>query len=295
MDRWKLIIMPLLALFAHQLSAQETRMGEQGFESPPATIGQMDWLVGQWLGTGIGGAPAQESWLPPVGPTMVGTFVQADATGAIRFTEHLYLAEEDGTLVLRLKHFNADLTGWEEKGDMLTFRLVAVEPCAAYFHALTLRCADPDDPGSGIVAAVRMKSDKPEPQELVFRFDAAGKSSPSRCPDAMTTLDINKCFAGVLARADERRARYLAAALERHEDRPELVAKIAASDAVFIAYREAECDAVLEDWMEGSVRGFMTLSCKVEMTDNRSHAIWQNWLTYMDSTPPLLPEPGPIE
>ena len=157
---------------AAQDSVPETRLGEDGFESPPATLKQMDWLVGQWAGDGIQGAPAMESWLPPMGGTMVGTFVQM--TGAnpsdqeIMFTEHLYLMEEEGTLVLRLKHFNADLTGWEEKDDMLTFRLVAMEECAAYFRALTLRCADSEKPGEGLVAAVRMQSGN----ELVFRFGA---------------------------------------------------------------------------------------------------------------------------
>nr|WP_240048880.1 DUF6265 family protein [Parerythrobacter lutipelagi] len=155
------------------LAAQETRVAEEGFVSPHATIEQMDWLVGQWVGTGIGGAPAMESWLPPSGGTMVGTFVQETGEGDIRFTEHLYLMEQEGTLVLRLKHFNADLTGWEEKDGMLTFRLIAVEECAAYFHALTLRC----DGENGLVAAVRMKSDKPEPQELLFRFQRMGHSA----------------------------------------------------------------------------------------------------------------------
>lgn len=146
----------------------ETRLGEEGFESPPATLGQMDWLVGQWVGEGIQGAPAMESWLSPAGPTMVGTFLQETAEGGIMFTEHLYLMEEEGSLVLRLKHFNADLTGWEEKDDMLTFRLVAIEPCAAYFNALTLRCAEAERPGEGLVAAVRMQSGA----ELLFKFRA---------------------------------------------------------------------------------------------------------------------------
>jgi len=145
----------------------ETRIGEAGFSSPAATLEQMDWLVGQWIGDGIGGAPAMESWLPPTGNTMVGTFVQLSDRGAIQFTEHLYLMEEDGSLVLRLKHFNADLTGWEEKDDMVTFRLVDIEPCAAYFHALTLRCADAAQPGEGLIAAVRMQSGG----ELLFSFD----------------------------------------------------------------------------------------------------------------------------
>ena len=159
------------APLASEEPRMETRVGEKDFVAPPATLEQMDWLVGQWAGTGIRGAPAMESWLPPASGTMVGTFVQevVDETGSsIMFTEHLYLMEEEGTLVLRLKHFNADLTGWEEKDDMLTFRLVAIEDCAAYFNALTLRWADKDKPSEGLVAAVRMQSGG----ELLFAFDA---------------------------------------------------------------------------------------------------------------------------
>jgi len=93
---------------AAQDASIETRLGEENFESPPASLDQLDWLVGQWVGDGIRGAPAMESWLAPSGGTMVGTFVQetreGDGSSAIMFTEHMYLMQENGTLVLRLKH-----------------------------------------------------------------------------------------------------------------------------------------------------------------------------------------------
>ncbi|TNE43067.1 MAG: DUF1311 domain-containing protein, partial [Sphingomonadales bacterium] len=114
-----------------------------------------------------------------------------------------------------------------------------------------------------------------------------------RCPDAMTTRDMDECYAEILDRADGRRALYLATAMERHKDRPELAAKIEESGIAFKAYRDAECGAVLEDWIEGTIRGVMTLGCRIDLTDRRTHTIWQNWLTYPDSTPPVLPEPGP--
>ncbi len=166
MDRFFYAFIAGLTLLAAPLAAQETQIGEDNFESPPATLSDLDWLVGQWHGTGIGGAPATESWLPPTGSTMVGTFIQQGADGGIQFTEHMYLMEEEGSLVLRLKHFNADLTGWEEKDDMVAFRLLGIEPCAAYFQALTLRC----DGEGKILVAVRMQSEDDSVRELVFRF-----------------------------------------------------------------------------------------------------------------------------
>ncbi len=161
----RLLAIPML-LTAGVISAQETRLAPEGHVPPSATIAEAAWLVGDWAGTGIGGAEAAESWLPPSGPTMVGVFVQENPDGTIMFTEHMYLTEEAGSLVLKLKHFHPDLTGWEEKADMVRFRLLSIEPCAAYFSALTFRCDGPD----GLLVAVRMRSEGDRVSELVFRF-----------------------------------------------------------------------------------------------------------------------------
>ncbi|MDJ0642164.1 MAG: DUF6265 family protein [Erythrobacter sp.] len=282
----------LVGTAAAQESTLETRLGEKGFESPRADLDQLDWLVGQWVGDGIRGAPAMESWLPPTGSTMVGTFVQETPDGAIMFTEHLYLMQENGTLALRLKHFNADLTGWEEKDDMLIFRLVAIEPCAVYFNALTLRCADPDNPGSGLVAAVRMKSDKPEPQELIFKFDAQERTTGSYDCDG-TTLAINQCLARVLQRADDRRKFYFETAIGGAENDSILARRMRKSREGFESYRSNECSSVHEQWKQGTIRNAMLLRCSIRLTDQRTHDIWQHWLTYQDSSEPILPEPMP--
>lgn len=167
---YKMSAMLLASGLASPLAAQETRLGEPGFVSPPASISEAAWLTGQWSGEGIAGAEAHESWLAPSHTTMVGTFVQETPEGGIMFTEHMYLMEQDGSLVVKLKHFNPDLTGWEEKNGMVTFPLLSAEPCALYFHALTYRC----DGTGGMVVAVRINSDKPEPQELLFRFRKHG-------------------------------------------------------------------------------------------------------------------------
>ena len=39
------------------------------------------------------------------------------------------------------------------------------------------------------------------------------------------------------------------------------------------------------------VRWAAYLGCKIALTQARTHWLWRNWLTYMDSTPPILPEP----
>jgi hypothetical protein len=64
--------------------------------------------------------------------------------GKVAFYELLTFVEEEGSLTLKLKHFNADLTGWEEKDKFVTFRLARVAADAVYFDGLTFRRDGPD-------------------------------------------------------------------------------------------------------------------------------------------------------
>ncbi len=278
----------LAAMLSLPLVAQETRVAPDGHVPPPATIDQAEWLIGDWVGKGIEGERAAESWLPPSEGTMVGVFVQEQADGTIRFTEHMYMAEEGGSLVLKLKHFNPDLTGWEAKDDMVRFRLLSIKPCAAYFSGLTYRC---DDEGN-LVVAVRMKSDGPEVEELKFTFKRRETAASAIWYDCGgNTLEMNACLAGLLKNAEAQQARYLDAALIRAAEQPELAEKLRASDAAFNAHRDAECGAVWEKWKDGTIRNAMSLTCSIAMTDRRTHDIWESWLTYMDGAEADLPEP----
>jgi hypothetical protein len=104
---------------------------------PPAkaTLNDIAWIAGHWTGTGMGGV-SEEMWMPPAGGVMLGSFRQLQ-DGKVVFYELLTFAEREGTVVLRLKHFNADLTGWEEKAQVLEFPLVEMTPTQAVFNAMT--------------------------------------------------------------------------------------------------------------------------------------------------------------
>lgn len=110
----------------------------EGETGQSASIEDMSFLVGHWQGDGMGGFN-EEVWGEPLGGSMLGTFrhLQGDDPA---FSEIMQIGEENGTLALRLKHFNPDLTGWEEKDDMVTFPLVRIEHGeAAYFRGLTYK------------------------------------------------------------------------------------------------------------------------------------------------------------
>ena len=47
------------------------------------------------------------------------------------------MIEQDVTLILRLKHFHANLVGWEEKDKTVDFKFVKKEGKRVYFSGLT--------------------------------------------------------------------------------------------------------------------------------------------------------------
>jgi hypothetical protein len=113
-----------------------------GAESPPATLADVHWLIGHWKGTGLGGV-SEEIWAEPAGGVMMGMY-RLVLKGKPSFYEFMHLAEDTGSLVLKLKHFNADLTAWEEKDRFVTFRLVRMTASEVFFSGLTFRRSGED-------------------------------------------------------------------------------------------------------------------------------------------------------
>lgn len=108
-----------------------------GAARPSATVSSLAWLTGRWKGEGLGGS-VEEAWAEPAGGAMVGYF-RLVRDGKPVFYEIMTLLEVEGSVELRLKHVNPDMTGWEEKADFVTFRLVKLDGGAAYFSGLTFR------------------------------------------------------------------------------------------------------------------------------------------------------------
>ena len=104
--------------------------------SPQAHISQIAWLAGHWQGEAFGGK-TEEMWSAPDGGAMMGSF-RLVADGIVKFYELQVIREVNETLELNLKHFNADMTGWEEKEKVVTFKLVKVEENKVFFEGFTI-------------------------------------------------------------------------------------------------------------------------------------------------------------
>lgn len=147
MNRYSaLVLAVLLGCFTAGVPAQEkmpermtehTLKLEAGAKSPHATLSQMAWLAGHWVAPALGGE-AEEIWSQPKAGSMMGMF-RLVRDNKVMFYELLTLVEEGGSLILRLKHFNPDLTGWEEKQTSVDFRLVSVAEGLVQFEGMSFQ------------------------------------------------------------------------------------------------------------------------------------------------------------
>jgi hypothetical protein len=154
-----------------QGSTPNTLTLPEGAPRPAARVSDLAWLAGRWTGEGLGGR-IDEVWSDPDGGAMVGYF-RLVVDGKPVFYEILTLLETDGSVELRLKHVNPDMTGWEEKKDFVTFRLVKHDSTGAYFSGLTFRRVGPDQMEGYL--ALRNRSDGSVREEkFVYRRGGAG-------------------------------------------------------------------------------------------------------------------------
>ncbi len=102
---------------------------------PPATLENVSWLVGSWSGEAFG-STFEEVWNPPSAGSMIGLWKLLN-DGQVVFYEIMLLVEEEGSLSLKVKHFNADFTAWEDKEDYVRFRFVKYETDAVHFEGLS--------------------------------------------------------------------------------------------------------------------------------------------------------------
>lgn len=135
----------------------------------------------------------------------------------------------------------------------------------------------------------------------VLALSAPQDEGPLNCDDALTTIELNECAARDLDAEDRRMRIYLARSIQEvrsGSDSDALGARAARemgqAQKAWEAYVEKECDAVYTQWQGGTIRVLMALGCKRRLTQERTHHLWETFLTFPDSTEPVLPEPLPL-
>lgn len=115
----------------HPAHVPETSLTTAKSHSAPAP--PLSWLVGTWRNADASaGTEAEEIWERPIGGAMLGSF-RLIKEGQPRFYEFMVLAQSAAETLLILRHFDPNLTAWEDTGTPLQYRLSKFAPGYARF------------------------------------------------------------------------------------------------------------------------------------------------------------------
>jgi hypothetical protein len=134
-------------------------------------LADLGFIAGSW-GADWAGGFGEEHWSTASGDSMVGTF-RFVKDGKARFYEMMLIEQTPEGPVLRLKHFNPGLIGWEEKAQVYSYPLIEYRQGLAVFERpdkqtrMTFRRTSTD---SLSVLLEQTKDGKQTSQEFKFRL-----------------------------------------------------------------------------------------------------------------------------
>ena len=113
---WRTLVLGMTMIFTSSCFADPA-------EAVP--LEKLSWLNGCWKGTGLGGE-VQECWVSSPDGIFTSVFQMAK-DGKQQFTEIVSIAEFDGTLGIRVKHFDPSFNQWaSDQGVGVTFPFVTM-------------------------------------------------------------------------------------------------------------------------------------------------------------------------
>lgn len=131
----KIFLILIFCLLNLNCKAQNTLHYNDEKGSPKATLEDVSWISGTWRGEALGGI-CEEFWDKPSANTMMFCF-KFIQNNEVAFYELGHIKEIDKSLILELKHFGADLKGWEKADEKQSFRLVKIDDYRVYFDQFT--------------------------------------------------------------------------------------------------------------------------------------------------------------
>ena len=96
---------------------------------------------------------------------MVGLF-KLMHEGNVSFYEIMLITEEEGTISLKVKHFNPDFSAWEEKEDYVNFRFIKAEENAVHFSGISFYRISDDEMHAYIVMR---QNEEIREEKIVYR------------------------------------------------------------------------------------------------------------------------------
>ena len=159
MTNWRFTSILTVAVLAALVVSETARAQSQRTEHtyklddpesrPVANLENVAWLAGSWSGEAFGSS-FEEVWNPPSAGSMVGLWKLMNE-GQVVFYELMLIVEEEGSLSLKVKHFNEDFTAWESKEDFVRFRYVKKDADAVHFEGISFYRTDENNMHAFIV------------------------------------------------------------------------------------------------------------------------------------------------
>lgn len=152
----------LAALAAFSLSAGPA-LAQTAPAPSRAVLSDLSWMSGRWIDES-GGNLSEEVWSAPAGDSMMGMWRYVKG-GNVAIFEILTITLEPGGIVLRLRHFDPDLVGREDRATPVELSLVGWKEREATFEG----------PAVGGSGNVRLTYRSPSDDELVSVLDKDGR------------------------------------------------------------------------------------------------------------------------
>jgi Domain of unknown function (DUF6265) len=120
----------LILLLAGASFAQEKLTANKALQD--VSLQDLEFMSGHSRGD-LDGGIAEELWSKPAGDSMMGVYREVK-NGRVQMYEMMAIEQTAKGPVLRLKHFNAGLEGWEDKTQVWNFPLVRFTAREAVFE-----------------------------------------------------------------------------------------------------------------------------------------------------------------
>jgi uncharacterized protein YecT (DUF1311 family) len=111
------------------------------------------------------------------------------------------------------------------------------------------------------------------------------------CHDSADTIKERDCMSTEVDKADKKLSEYIEAAKDRISEDSTVMLSLTETQKAWLSYRTAHCGDVYAYWSQGTYRYRASLQCMLDLTKERTHDIWSAYLTYVDSSAAILPEP----
>jgi len=112
-------------------------------------------------------------------------------------------------------------------------------------------------------------------RRTLFLFALATACAPALaldCKNAMSTPEINECAAAEQKAVESKLNqvyRRVIKSLETNKDSAAAKDKLVLAQRAWVKFREADCDAVYENWAGGTIRTVMYISCMRQHAEQR--------------------------